>query len=292
MSITSRRSFLKAGGAVAAAACAGASPLPVKPLHIPTGLKLPVGLQLYSVRQLLAKDFDGTLGKVKAAGYTEVEAAGYYDRTAQEFRAAMDKAGLRCTSTHHPLDVLLARPEYLIEYGHKLGVDYIVSPSASHRDPTADGPLTMDDWRFSADELNRIGEKVKAAGMTFGYHKHDAEFGSEDGVVFYDELLKRTDPKLVAFEMDCGWVVAAGRNPVEYLIKWPDRIALLHVKDMVQGANGNYHSTEMGKGVVDYRAIFRAAKRLKRYYIEQEDFDIDPIAAIRMDAEYMHKLKL
>ena len=292
MSISSRRSFLKAGGAVAVAACAGAERLAGKSLHIPMGLKLPIGLQLYSVRQLLAKDFDGTLGKVKAAGYTEVEAAGYYDRTAAEFRLGVDKAGLRCTSTHHPLDVLLARPDELIEYGHKLGVDYIVSPSASHRNPTAEGPLTMDDWHFSADELNRIGEKVKAAGMTFGYHNHDTEFGSEDGVVFYDELLKLTDPKLVVFEMDCGWVVAAGRNPVEYLIKWPDRFVLLHVKDMVRGANGNYHSTEMGKGVADYRVILRAAKRLKRYYIEQEDFDIDPIAAIRMDAEYMRKLKL
>ena len=292
MSFTSRRSFLKAGGVVAAAACAGADRLAAKSLHMPMGLHLPVGLQLYTVRQLLAKDFDGTLSKIKAAGYAEVEAAGYYDRTAAEFRAAMDKAGLRCSSTHHPLDVLLARPDELIEYGHKLGLDYIVSPSASHRDPAAKGPLTMDDWHFSADELNRIGEKVKAAGMTFGYHNHDAEFGSEGGVVFYDELLKLTDPKLVVFEMDCGWVAAAGRNPVEYLIKSPDRFPLLHVKDMVQGSNGKYHSTVMGNGVVDYPAILRAAKGLKRYYIEQEEFDIDPIAAIRMDAEYMRKLKL
>lgn len=291
MSITSRRSFLKAG-AVAAAACAGADRLTAKSLRIPVGLKLPIGLQLYSVRQLLAKDFDGTLSKIKAAGYTEVEAAGYYDRTAAEFRAGVEKAGLRCTSTHHPLDVLRAKLDELIEYGHKLGVDYIVSPAPSHRNPAVKGPMTMDDWRFTADELNRVGEKVKAAGMTFGYHNHDAEFGSEDGVIFYDELLKLTDPKLVVFEMDCGWVVAAGANPVEYLIKSPDRFPLLHVKDMVQGANGTYHSTVMGKGVVDYPAILRAAKGLKRYYIEQEDFDMDPIAAIRLDAEYMHKLKL
>ncbi|MGA2633044.1 MAG: sugar phosphate isomerase/epimerase [Terracidiphilus sp.] len=291
MSITSRRSFLKAG-AVAAAVCAGADRLAAKSLRIPVGLKLPVGLQLYTVRQLLAKDFDGTLSKIKTAGYAEVEAAGYYDRTAAEFREAMDKTGLRCTSTHHPLDMLRTRLDELIEYGHKLGVDYIVSPSASHRNPAAKGPMTMDDWRFSADELNRVGEKVKAAGITFGYHNHDAEFGSEDGVIFYDELLKLTDPRLVVFEMDCGWVVATGANPVEYLIKSPDRFPLLHVKDMVQGANGEYHSTVMGKGVVDYPAILRAAKGLKRYYIEQEDFDMDPIAAIRLDAEYMHKLKL
>lgn len=292
MSFTSRRSFLKAGGAVAAVACAGADRLAAKSFHIPMGLKMPVGLQLYSVRKLLATDFDGTLRKVKAAGYAEVEAAGYYDRTAQEFRQAMDKAGLRCISTHHPLDVLRSRLDELIEYGHRLGLEYIISPSAMHRDPAAKGPLTLDDWRWSAGELNRIGEKVKAAGMIYGYHNHDAEFGSEDGVVFYDELLRLTDSSLVVFEMDCGWVVAAGRDPVEYLRMSPERFPLLHVKDMVQGANGEFHSTVMGRGVVDYRSILRSAKGLKHYFIEQEEFDIDPIQAIRLDAEYMRKLKL
>lgn len=286
MSFTSRRTFLMASGAVAASACAGAVHLPARPL------RLPVGLQLYSVRELLAKDFDGTLRKVKAAGYSEVEAAGYYDRTAADFRKAMDKAGLRCTSTHHPLDVLHARLEELIEYGHALGLDYIVSPSAMHRDPAAKGPLTLDDWRWSASELNRIGEKVKAAGMTFGYHNHNTEFDNEGGVVFYDELLRLTDPGLVVFEMDCGWVAAAGRDPVEYLRKSPERFPLLHVKDMARGANGEFHSTVMGRGLVDYQAILRAARGLKRYFIEQEDFDIDPIEAIRLDAEYMRNLKL
>jgi sugar phosphate isomerase/epimerase len=277
---------LKATSAAAAAACAGAGRLAAEPL------RLPIGLQLYSVRELLPKDFDGTLGKVRAAGYTEVEAAGYYDRTAAQFRAAMDKAGLRCVSTHHALGLLRQQLDELIEYGHALGLEAIVCPSPVRRDPAARGALDLDDWRWVAGELNRIGEKVKAAGMTFGYHNHDAEFGSEDGVVFYDELLKLTDPKLVVFEMDCGWVVAAGRDPVEYLRRSPDRFPLLHVKDMLQGANGEYHSTVMGRGVVDYPAILRAAKGLKRYYIEQEDFDIDPIEAIRLEAEYMRKLKL
>ena len=239
---------MKATGAVAAAACAGADSLAALPLRPPSGLRLPIGLQLYSVRELLAKDFDGTLRKIKAAGYTEVEAAGYYDRTAADFRKAMDKAGLHCISTHHPLDVLHAQLDELIEYGHELGLDYIISPSAMHRDPAAKGPLTLDDWRWSADELNRIGEKVKAAGMTFGYHNHDAEFDNEDGVVFYDELLRLTDPGLVVFEMDCGWVAAAGRDPVEYLRKSPERFPLLHVKDMAQGANGEFHSTVHGPG--------------------------------------------
>ncbi|HUD74436.1 MAG TPA: twin-arginine translocation signal domain-containing protein, partial [Terracidiphilus sp.] len=119
MSNTSRRTFLKVTAAVAAAATAGAGRLAAKPLG------LPIGLQLYSVRELLPKDFDGTLAKVRAAGYTEVEAAGYYDRTAAEFRHSMDKAGLRCVSTHHPLSVLKPRLGELIEYGHELGLGYI-----------------------------------------------------------------------------------------------------------------------------------------------------------------------
>jgi sugar phosphate isomerase/epimerase len=281
---TSRRSFLKATAAVAVST--GALRLAAKPLG------LPIGLQLYSVRDLLPKDFDGTLAKVRADGYTEVEAAGYWDRTAPDFRNAMDKAGLRCTSTHHTLALLLEHGDELIEYGHVLGLDYIICPWPRRRDPALAGELTLDDWRWVADELNRIGEKVKAAGMVFGYHNHGPEFGSENGVVFYDELLRLTDPKLVCFEMDCGWVASAGRNPVDYLGKTPERFPLLHVKDMVKGANGQFHSTVMGRGVVDYKPILRAATSLKHYYIEQEEFDMDPIEALRLDAEYMKKLKL
>ncbi len=286
MSKTTRRSFLKTTAAVAAVAGTGALRLAAKPLG------LPIGLQLYSVRNLLPKDFDGTLAQVRAAGYTEVEAAGYYDKTAVDFRKAMDKAGLRCTSTHHTLALLLAQQDELIEYGRALGLDYIICPWPRRRDPALTGALTLDDWRWVAGELNRIGEKVKAAGMSFGYHNHGPEFGVENGVVFYDELLRLTDPKLVCFEMDCGWVAAAGRNPVDYLSKTPERFPLLHVKDMVKGANGQYHSTVMGRGVVNYKPILRAATGLKHYYIEQEEFDMDPIEALRLDAEYMKKLEL
>jgi sugar phosphate isomerase/epimerase len=286
MSFASRRSFLKTTGAAAAAACAGVGRLEARTL------KMPIGLQLYSVRELLPKDFDGTLRKVREAGYTEVEAAGYYDKTAAEFRHAMDQAGLRCVSTHHPMSLLRPQLDRLIEYGQKLGLEYIVCPSPVRRDPAAKGPLDLEDWRWVAGELNRIGEKVKAAGMTFGYHNHGPEFGSEGGVVFYDELLRLTDPNLVVFEMDCGWVAAAGRNPVDYLGRMPERFPLLHVKDMVKGANGEFHSTVMGRGVVNYTTILRAAAGLKRYFIEQEEFDIDTMEALRLDAEYMRKLNV
>jgi len=286
MSKTSRRSFMKTTAAVAALAGAGANRLIAKPLT------LPVGLQLYSVRELLPTDFDGTLDKLRAAGYTEVEPAGYYKRTAAEFRKAMDRAGLRCVSTHHGLAEMLAHGDERIAYGHELGLSYIISPSPVRRVASAQGPLDLADWQWTAEQLNKVGEKVKAAGMSFGYHNHGPEFGVEKGVIFYDELLRLTDPKLVCFEMDCGWVAAAGRNPVEYLSKTPDRFPLLHVKDMKKRSDGEFESTVMGRGVIDYRPILRAATGMKHYFIEQEEFDMDVIEALRLDAEYMRKLEL
>jgi sugar phosphate isomerase/epimerase len=283
MTSSSRRHFLKASAAVAATV-AGARRLPAAPLT------LPIGLQLYTVREQLPKDFDGTLAKVKQAGYSVVEAAGYFGRGAPDWRAAMDRAGLRCISTHHPMSELRPRLDEFIAYGKAIGLEYMVCPSPMRRDPAAKGPLDLEDWRWTAGELNKIGEKVKAAGMTFGYHNHGPEFGKENGVVFYDELLRLTDPKLVVFEMDCGWVASAGRNPVDYLSKTPERFPLLHVKDMVRGANGQFHSTVMGRGGVDYHSILHAATGMKQYFIEQEEFDIDPFEAIRLDADYMRKL--
>ena len=285
MTFSSRRSFLKASGALAAATCVGVRQLMAAPL------RFPIGLQLYSVRNQLPKDFEGTLQKVAAAGYKEVEAAGYYDKTAAQFGDAIQKAGLKCISTHHPLVQLRAQLGPLIEYAQALGLQYMICSWAGvHRDPTRTGDLNLDDWRYVADQFNAIGEKIKGAGMTFGYHNHMIEFGKENGIVYFDELLKRTDPKSVVFEMDCGWVVVAGHNPVEYLGKYPERFPLLHVKDMIKEPDGKWRNVVMGKGSIDYKPIFRAATGLKHYFEEQEEFQGDPFSELREDAEYLKKL--
>jgi sugar phosphate isomerase/epimerase len=288
MSDCSRRIFLKASGAVAAAAVTGAGRLAARPLH------LPIGLQLYSVRSLLPIDFDGTLAKVRADGYTVVEAAGYYDHTAADFRKAMDKAGLRCVSTHHTLSQLETQFAQWIEYAQTLGLEYIVCSSSGgmHRDPTAKGPATLDDWRWIAGEFNHIGARVKAAGMTFGVHNHKPEFAVIDGVLVYDELLRLTDPNLVVFEMDAGWVYASGHDPLDYLRKTPERFPLMHVKDMIRGADGKVQMTVLGKGGMDYGPILSAATGLKYYFVEQEQFDMEPIEELRLDADYMRKLSV
>jgi sugar phosphate isomerase/epimerase len=281
----SRRSFLKTTGAVVAASCVGAERLSAKTL------KLPVGLQLYSVRDFLPKDFDGTLAKVHAAGYEVVEAAGYYKKTAPEFKKSIENAGLKVVSTHHPLGALLGHEDELIEYGHTLGLKYIVCPGLRHKDPSKRGELKLEDYRWACGELNRIGAKVKAAGMQFGYHNHMGEFESEGGVVYLDEMLKLCDPKLVVFEMDCGWVIGAGRDPVEYLTKMPERFPLLHVKDIEKSADGKITSPTLGRGKADYAPIIRAATGMKYYFVEQEEFDMEPFEALRQDAEYMKKLQ-
>jgi sugar phosphate isomerase/epimerase len=152
--------------------------------------------------------------------------------------------------------------------------------------------LTLDDWRWLAYQFNEMGAMVKAAGMTFGYHNHTIEFRSEDGVMFYDELLKRTDPKLVAMEMDCGWVVAGGADPVHYLSQAPERFPLLHVKDRVKEPDGKWKNVVMGKGTIDYHPIFKAATGLKYYFIEQEEFTGDPLSELQQDAQFMQSFSV
>lgn len=285
MNSCSRRRFLKTSCAFAAASTLGVDSLSA------ATLKAPVGLQLYSVRNLLPKNFQGTLDQLGAAGYKEVEAAGYFGKTAADFGNGLQKAGLKCISTHQALTELKSQLSQLIEYGQALGLEYMVCSWAGvHRDPARTGELNLDDWRYVADQFNTIGQKVKAAGMTFGYHNHTIEFGAENGIVFFDELLKRTDPKLVCFEMDCGWVVAGGHNPVEYLNKSPERFPLLHIKDLIKGPDGKWRNVVMGKGSIDYKPILRAATGLKHYFIEQEEFQEEPMTELRRDADYMKNL--
>ncbi len=305
MTTASRRAFLKLAGAASVAAIAfrNATPLEAYPLG------LPLGLQLYSLRELLPKDFDGTLKAIAAAGYTEVEAAGFYAMSAQEFKQSMDSAGLRCVSAHYPLTMLQTQLESVLGYAKELELQYVVCSSPSLKDPSRVklspkdpgyheawvNAFALDDWKGNAEQCNEIGARVKGYDMKFGYHNHTTEFRKLKSVVPYDELMKLTDPDLVTFEMDCGWVSVAGYNPVEYLTKYPTRISMLHVKDFdLKKDKEHLQSTELGKGTIDYRPVFEAAKKaghITHYFVEQEEFDIDPLEAIKVDAQYMQNLK-
>jgi sugar phosphate isomerase/epimerase len=302
----SRRDFLKLAGAASVAAIAFRDALPLE--AYPLGL--PLGLQLYSLRNLLPTDFDGTLKAVAAAGYTEVEAAGYYAMSAQDFKQSMDTAGLHCVSAHYPLSMLQPQLESILAYAKELGLQYVVCSSPSLEDPsrvrlTPKDPgyhdawvqaFTLNDWKWNAEQFNQIGAKVKGYSMRFGYHNHTTEFRKLKNVVPYDELMKLTDPELVTFEMDCGWVSVAGYSAAEYLTKYPARISMLHVKDFdLKKGVEHPQSTELGHGTIDYRPIFEAAKKgghITHYFVEQEEFDMSPPEAIKIDAEYMQDLKV
>ncbi len=297
----SRRTFLRT--ASASAACFAVSSHAPQLMANPLGL--PIGLQLYSVRDLLPKDYEGTLRQLGALGYREVEAAGFFGHTPAQVKQAMDQAGLNCVSAHYPLRDLLPKVDETIQFGKDLGLKYIVCASPWLKDPSrvkdpgsraARDAMTLDDWRWNAEQFNRIGERVNAAGIRFAYHNHTAEFRSESGVVFYDELMKATDPAKVTFEMDCGWVVVGGKNPVDYLRRYPTRISMLHVKEFkMSGWTAGSEpppSTEMGRGSIDYRPIFEAAKkaRIEHAFVEQEEFDMPPMDALKIDADYMRAL--
>jgi len=298
----SRRSFLKTASASAAlaAACVDASWLMANPL------RLPLGLQLYSVRDLLPKDYERTLKQLSAIGYREVEAAGFFGRSAEDVKQVMTRASLRCVSAHYSYADLAPKLNEIIQYGSALGLEYIICASPGLPNGSAAKgadartnreAMTLDDWRWNAEEFNRIGERVNVAGIKFGYHNHTAEFSERNGVIIYDELLRLTDPAKVTMEMDCGWVIVAGKNPVDYLARYPTRISTLHVKDFkLSGTPGSDTapppSAELGRGSIDYRPIFVAAKKadIKHAFIEQEQYDMPAMEALKIDADYFHAL--
>ncbi|WP_353065897.1 sugar phosphate isomerase/epimerase [Tunturibacter psychrotolerans] len=267
---------------------------------------LPIGLQLYSVREMMAKDYEGTLKQIGALGYQEVEAAGYFDHSSEQVKSAMSAAGLKCVSAHYPYTSLRKDFDKIVAFNKEIGVQYIICAFPGIKDPsrlkdmsyqTQITSFTLDDYRWNADQFNKFGEKLKAAGMKFGYHNHTMEFAKQDGVVPFDEMVRLTDPELVTFEMDCGWVIVGGANPVDYLHRYPSRISMLHVKDFKHAekpasALEPPPAAELGRGTLDYRPVFEAAKKanIKHYFVEQEEFDLPPMESLKIDADYMKKL--
>ncbi len=264
-------------------------------------LPLPLGLQLYSLREYLPKDWDGTLHQIGALGYREVEAAGFFGHTAAQVKQSMTSAGLKCVSAHYPYAQLAAGLDDILHFGQELGLQYIICSSPGLRQPVEahrpHPPLTLDDWRWNAEQFNSFGEKVKSAGMQFGYHNHVTEFRAENGVLPYDELLRLTDPAKVTLELDCGWMTVGGQNPVQYLTKYPHRFSMLHVKDFNRNqpvtSTPPPAPTELGRGSIDYRPIFRAAVKahIRHCFVEQEGFDVPPWESLKIDADYIRNLK-
>ena len=269
-------------------------------------LGLPLGIQLYSVRQQMGEDLDAALAAIQEAGFTEVEAAALPKKTAKEIRAALDRAGLTCVSTHHPFGDLKPRFEELVTFDKELGAKFVICSSPGYQDTSAapaagkPRPYSLDDWKYNADEFNQMGEHAKSLGVTFGYHNHTREFVETEGKTPYLELLRLTDPAKVRFELDCGWAAVAGRNLVELLRDYPYRISMLHVKDFKLTGTPSPEGqtppvTELGRGTIDYAPVFAQAAKTQHIvhaFVEQEEFDMPWKQSLRIDAEYIRKLKV
>jgi sugar phosphate isomerase/epimerase len=256
-----------------------------------------IGVQLYTVRDLMKNDFEGTIAKVAAIGYKEVEFAGYFDHTPQQVRAVLDKNGLTAPSTHVQYDELDAKFPSVIEDSKTIGLSYIVCPWIPE-----ELRKSPDIWKQASEKFNRCGEQCKKAGMQFAYHNHWFEFLSVNNELPYDLLLKQCDPDLVKMEMDLCWITAAGADPIKYFNEYPGRFPLVHVKDLKQlpkittGGPQNFGDTvdltEVGSGIINWKNLFaHAGKAGIKVYIVEHDHPKAPLASIKTSYEYLEKLR-
>ncbi|WP_419162816.1 sugar phosphate isomerase/epimerase family protein [Candidatus Palauibacter sp.] len=254
------------------------------------------GLQLYTVRSLMARDVEQTLADVARIGYGEVEFAGYFGRTPAQIRASLDAEGLAAPAVHLSLDELRtgfeAHAEAAAEIGHRyLVLPYLSGPERPGSGGGAEPTAVVDGYRRLADELNRIGERCDQAGLRFAYHNHDFELQAvevdEEEVRPLDVMLEHTDPDLVRFEVDLFWLVHGGGDPLDYFWRFPGRFELCHVKDRT--ASGQM--VDVGAGVIDFAGIFeREGQAGLLHYFVEHDTPADPLASV--SASYGHLASL
>jgi sugar phosphate isomerase/epimerase len=244
-----------------------------------------IGVQLYTVRDRLEKDFAGTMEQVAAVGYREVEFAGYYDRTPEQVRVLLDRLDLTAPSTHVGLDIVRKNLDQTLSAAQIIGHRYVIVPWIEESLRNAEG------YRQLAAELNRYGAAARERGIRFGYHNHEFEFlpltGGQTGM---DILLAETDPALVDFELDLFWTVKAGRDPVEVFARHPGRFPLWHVKDMAD-VRGAQRMVEVGTGGIDFGRIFaNAAKSGLRHFFVEHDEPADSLASLRTSYQNLKRI--
>lgn len=276
-----RRKFLKSSAAVLSiAALEGQRALAAS--------RLPLGVQLYTVRGLTTQDLPGVLKQIRAIGYDEVEAFGsMYARPASDLLHTVQDAGLRLPSGHFDYDDIPSK----IDYAKQLGLQWIVCPMLpSQLGASAEGFST------AAKQFNVWGKRAKEQGMRLAFHNHDYEFKNFDGRTGYDVLIDQTDPDLVFFEMDCYWIAQAGKDPVAMMNRLGHRLRLLHLKDRKPGfppsndmGPSSSHFAPVGQGSIDWKSVLDAAQRLhiEHYFVEQDDTYGHPIESIRASYQYL-----
>ncbi|HEV7379827.1 MAG TPA: sugar phosphate isomerase/epimerase [Dyadobacter sp.] len=236
-----------------------------------------VGLQLYTLRDAISKDLEGTLQKVAAIGYKEVELFGYregkfFGKTPKELKALLAKYKLNPVSGHYGAGVqnsdyqgsLSNGWEKAVDDAAELGHKYVVCAYL-----TPGERKSIEDYKKYVDLFNKAGEVAKKAGLQFAYHNHDFEFQKLDGELPYDYIAGKTDPGLVKLELDLYWVAKAGLDPVDLFKQYPGRFPMWHVKDMDKG---DQSFAEVGTGSIDFKRIFAQRKLagLTNFFVEQD----------------------
>jgi sugar phosphate isomerase/epimerase len=262
-----------------------------------------IGVELYTVRNLMKADVPGTLAKVAGIGYKEVEFAGYFDHSPKDLRAILDKNGLTAPACHVSYAVVQNKWPETIEAGRILGHKYIVCPWID--DSQRQSP---DGYKQAVDLFNKAGEASRKAGIQFGYHNHFWEFLPDKSLgdkLPYDYLLESTDPANLKMELDLCWITVAGKDPLAYFKKYPGRFALVHVKDlskippidpskaskeMIDEVAKNF--TAIGGGVINWKVLLPAAQDagVKHFFVENDE-PKDAIANLTDSYAYLSKLR-
>jgi sugar phosphate isomerase/epimerase len=249
------------------------------------GRLIPIGVQLYTVRTLLERDFEGTLAGLAAIGFREVEFAGYHGRTPQAVRAALGRAGLVAPSAHVAIEAVRDDLPRVLEGARVIGHRHVVVAWLPEQQRTLDG------YRAAADLFNRTGQQAVAAGVRFAYHNHAFEFDRLDGRMPYDVLLERCDPRYVAFEMDLYWITKGGQDPLAYFARWPGRFPMVHVKDST--GPPDHRMVDVGAGSIPWKAVFARREQAGiRHYFVEHDAPPDPLASVRRSYEYLRRLEV
>ena len=245
-----------------------------------------IGLQLYTVRQELAKDFESTLAKVAAIGYRDVEFAGYFNRTPSRVKQTLKNAGLNATSTHVSRQAIAHDLQRAIESAKVIGHRYLVLGYLETEERKS-----LDDYKKLADLLNQAGEDCRKAKLQLAYHNHDFEFAAIGHQVPYDLLLRSTDRELVKMELDLYWITKAMRRPEDYFAQYPGRFELLHVKDMDHTPKRSF--TELGKGTIDFKRVLQQSGQagVKHHFVEQDEISGSRFESIKTSYEYLRKMR-
>lgn len=257
----SRRDALKLSLSGAAASLAAGR----LPLAIAAAGKIPIGLQLYSVRNELKKDLPGVIAGVAKLGYQGVEFAGYYDRKADELRKILDQNGLKCCGTHTSLASITGDAlQATVEFNQTLGNKFLIVPGLPRKNVESKQAL-IDTAKF----FTETGEKVKSQGMKVGYHAHGPDFQKIDGETHWDILFSHVGPDVV-MQLDIGNCMGGGGDPISILKKFPGRSLTIHIKE-----HGGRKGAPVGEGEVDWKQVFQLCEttgKTEWYIVEQEAY--------------------